>query len=101
MIDPRAVVDPAAQLAPDVTVGPFSVIGPGVEIGAGTWIGPHVVIQGPTRIGCDNRIFQFASPVSYTHLDVYKRQGLIWSSMMVRRCTPAHKWMSLKKCLGA
>jgi UDP-N-acetylglucosamine acyltransferase len=61
VIDPRAVVDPAAQLAPDVTVGPFSVIGPGVEIGAGTWIGPHVVIQGPTRIGCDNRIFQFAS----------------------------------------
>ena len=61
MIDPRAVVDPGARLAPDVTVGPFSVIGPGVEIGAGSWIGPHVVIKGPTRIGRDNRIFQFAS----------------------------------------
>lgn len=61
MIDPRAVVDPSARLAPDVTVGPFSVIGAEVEIGAGTWIGPHVVIQGPTRIGRDNRIFQFAS----------------------------------------
>ncbi len=61
VIDPRAVVDPAARLAPDVSVGPFSVIGPDVEIGAGTSVGPHVVIKGPTRIGCDNRIFQFAS----------------------------------------
>lgn len=60
-IDPRAVVDPEARVAENVTVGPFSVIGPGVEIGEGTWIGPHVVIQGPTRIGRDNRIFQFSS----------------------------------------
>lgn len=61
MIDPRAVVDASARLASDVTVGPFSVIGADVEIDAGTWIGPHVVIQGPTRIGRENRIFQFAS----------------------------------------
>ena len=32
-----------------------------VAIGAGTWIGPHVVINGPTRIGADNKIYQFAS----------------------------------------
>jgi len=60
-VDSRAVVDSRARLADDVTVGPFSVIGPEVEIAAGTWIGPHVVINGPTRIGRDNRIFQFAS----------------------------------------
>jgi UDP-N-acetylglucosamine acyltransferase len=42
-------------------VGPFAVIGPEVLIGGGTWIGPHVVLRGPTRIGRDNRIFQFAS----------------------------------------
>lgn len=42
-------------------VGPFSVIGPEVEIGDGTWIGPHVVINGPTRIGKQNRIYQFSS----------------------------------------
>ncbi|CAK0771061.1 acyl-(acyl-carrier-protein)--UDP-N-acetylglucosamine O-acyltransferase [Gammaproteobacteria bacterium] len=60
-IDPRALVDPRAQLDATVTVGPFSIIGPDVEIGAGTCIGPHTVIQGPTRIGRDNRIFQFAS----------------------------------------
>ncbi len=61
MIDPRAVVSPQARLAADVTVGPFSVIGADVEIGPRTIVAPHVVINGPTRIGADNRIFQFAS----------------------------------------
>lgn len=61
VIDPTAIIDPAAKLGADVSVGPYSVIGPDVEIGDGTWIGPHVVIRGPTRIGRDNRIFQFAS----------------------------------------
>lgn len=60
-IHPSAIIEPGAVLAPDVEVGPFSVIGAGVEIGAGTVVGPHVVIQGPTRIGRDNRIYQFAS----------------------------------------
>ena len=32
-----------------------------MEIGACTWIGPHAVINGPTRIGQGNKIFQFAS----------------------------------------
>jgi UDP-N-acetylglucosamine acyltransferase len=61
LIDPAAVIDPGAELASDVSVGPYSIIGPDVVIGAGAAIGPHVVINGPTRIGCDNRIFQFAS----------------------------------------
>ena len=61
MIDPHAIVSPKAKLAPDVTVGPFTVIGPDVEIGPGTVIGPHAVVNGPTRLGADNRIFQFAS----------------------------------------
>ena len=61
MIDPRAVVSAQAELAPDVTVGPFSVIGPNVQIGARTRIASHVVINGPTTIGADNQIFQFAS----------------------------------------
>jgi UDP-N-acetylglucosamine acyltransferase len=61
VIDPRAIVSPKAQLAPDVTVGAFTIIGPDVEIGPGTVIGPHAVINGPTRIGAENRIYQFAS----------------------------------------
>lgn len=61
MIDPRAIVDPQAKLGERVTVGPYSIIAAHVEIGDGTWIGPHVVINGPTRIGRDNKIYQFAS----------------------------------------
>jgi len=61
VIDPRAVVSPEARLAADVSVGPFTVIGPGVEIGPRTRVGPHAVINGPTTIGPDNHIFQFAS----------------------------------------
>jgi UDP-N-acetylglucosamine acyltransferase len=44
-----------------VQIGAFSVIGAGVRIGAGTWIGPHAVINGPTTLGRDNKVFQFAS----------------------------------------
>jgi UDP-N-acetylglucosamine acyltransferase len=61
LIDSRACIDSAATLAKGVNVGPFSVIGPDVYIGQDTWIGPHVVINGPCRIGAQNRIFQFAS----------------------------------------
>ena len=61
MIDARAVVSPQAELAVDVEVGPFTVIGPGVHIGARTRIASHVVVNGLTRIGVDNHIFQFAS----------------------------------------
>jgi UDP-N-acetylglucosamine acyltransferase len=61
MIDARAVISPQAEIAAGVEVGPFTIIGPDVSIGPGTWIGPHAVINGPTRIGADNKIFQFAS----------------------------------------
>ncbi len=61
MIHPSAVVDPSARLAGSVQVGAYAVIGADVEIGEGTTVGPHAVIEGPTRIGRDNRIFQFAS----------------------------------------
>jgi UDP-N-acetylglucosamine acyltransferase len=60
-IHPTALIDPGAQLGENVSIGAYTVIGAGVEIGNGTSIGPHVVIEGPTRIGRDNRIFQFAS----------------------------------------
>ncbi len=59
-LDPRAIVDPGARLGEDVEVGPWSMIGPDVEIGDRCVIGPHVIIRGPTRMGPDNRVFQFA-----------------------------------------
>ena len=61
MIDPRAVVDSSAKIDSSVQVGAYAIIGADVEIGRGTRIEPHAVIKGPTVIGVDNHIFQFAS----------------------------------------
>lgn len=61
MIDPRAIIDPSAELAEGVEVGPWSIIGPKVVIGAGTKVESHVIIKGPTRIGRNNHIYQFSS----------------------------------------
>jgi UDP-N-acetylglucosamine acyltransferase len=61
LIDSSAIVHPNAKLAPDVQVGPWTIIGPDVEIGEGTVIASHVVLKGPTKIGKNNRIFQFSS----------------------------------------
>ena len=61
MIDPRAVVDSSAKIDSSVYVGAYSIIGADVEIARGTRIEPHTVIKGPTVIGADNHIFQFAS----------------------------------------
>lgn len=61
MIHPTALVSSSAELHEEVQVGPYSIIGPDVHIGRGTEIGAHAVIKGPTTIGEDNRIFQFAT----------------------------------------
>ena len=61
LIHATALVDPRAELAADVSVGPYAVIGPAVTVGPGTTIGPHCVIEGPTRIGRDNRIHAHAA----------------------------------------
>ena len=61
MIDPRAIIAPDAELGEGVVIGAYTIIGAGVRIGAGCWIGPHAVINGPTTLGAENRVFQFAS----------------------------------------
>jgi UDP-N-acetylglucosamine acyltransferase len=61
LIDPRAIIDPSAEIAENVTIGPWTIIGPNVVIGEGTEISSHVVVKGPTTIGKNNRIFQFCS----------------------------------------
>jgi UDP-N-acetylglucosamine acyltransferase len=61
LIDPRAVIDPTAELDSSVTVGAYSIIGANVQIDAGTCIAPHVMIKGHTRIGKENKIYQFSS----------------------------------------
>jgi len=61
MIHSTAIISDTAKIADDVQIGPYTVIGDQVEIDNGTRIDSHVVINGPTRIGKDNHIYQFAS----------------------------------------
>ena len=61
MIDPRAIIDPSVELGENVSIGPWTFIGPEVEIGDDCQIAPHVIVKGPTKIGRNNKIYQFAS----------------------------------------
>ena len=60
-IHPTAIVAAGAKLAADVRIGAYSIVGGEVEIGPGTTVAEHVVVRGRTRIGANNRIFQFNS----------------------------------------
>lgn len=60
-IHPSAVIEEGVTIGANVKIGPFSYIGSDVEIGEGTEIYSHVVVKGPTVIGKENKIFQFAS----------------------------------------
>ena len=61
MIDAKAIVSQNADIATDVSIGPFSVVEEGVTIGSGTWIGSHVVVRRNTKIGRNNKFYQFSS----------------------------------------
>jgi len=61
VIHPSAIIDPSAVIGKNVTVGPWTTIGPDVEIGDGCNISSHVVIKGPSKLGKNNRIYQFST----------------------------------------
>jgi UDP-N-acetylglucosamine acyltransferase len=61
VIDARAVVASSARVHDSAQVGAYTIIGDDVEIGRDSRVEPHVVIKGPTVIGAENHIFQFAS----------------------------------------
>src|SRR5690348_5208397 len=60
-VHPTAIIDSKAKVHPSCKIGPFCVIGPEVEIDEGCDLVSHVAIQGPTKIGKDNRFFPFCS----------------------------------------
>ena len=60
-IHPTAVVDPGAELGAGVEIGPYCVIYAGVQIGDGCWLQNHVTVDGPTKIGRNNRFYAYGS----------------------------------------
>lgn len=94
MIHSTAVIDPSAELADDVTVGPYAIIGPKVQIDSGTWIGPHAVVNGPTKIGKNNKIFQFASVGEGPQDKKYAgedTQLIMGDNNVIRECVTLHR----------
>lgn len=73
-IHPMASVHPEARLAADVKVGPFCVVGPNVEIAEGTQLVSNVVIEGHTKIGKNNKFFQFCSVGAPPQDNSYKNE---------------------------
>lgn len=60
-IHSSAIVETGAVIGANVKIGAFSYIEANVEIDENTEILTHVVIKGPTIIGKNNKIYQFAS----------------------------------------
>jgi len=60
-IHPTAIVDGDARVPGSCSVGPYCVVGAGVELGERCELISHVVIEGPSKIGADNRFFPFCA----------------------------------------
>ncbi|CAD6510338.1 acyl-ACP--UDP-N-acetylglucosamine O-acyltransferase [Candidatus Profftia tarda] len=60
-IHPSAIVEDGAVIHASVYIGPFCYVGPKVKIYEGTILKSHVVVNGITKIGCNNKIYQFSS----------------------------------------
>lgn len=63
-VDPRAVIDPTAELGAAVSVGANAVIAAGVTVGAGSVIGANCVIGADSQLGCH---CQLAANVTLYH----------------------------------
>jgi UDP-N-acetylglucosamine acyltransferase len=61
VIDSKAIIDPGAKIGDNVSIGPWTVIGPDVEIGDNCEIASHVVIRGSSKIGKNNKFYQFST----------------------------------------
>ena len=61
MIHHTAIIDAAARVPESCSVGPYCVISADVELGERCELMSHVVIQGPARIGNNNRFFPFCA----------------------------------------
>ena len=60
IVHPSAVVEKGAELDEGVRIGPFAFIGPNVRVGSGTTIHSHAVIDGKTKMGRNNSVFNGA-----------------------------------------
>lgn len=94
MIHPTAIIDDSARIGDNVEIGPYTIVGADVEIGDNCVIGPHVVLRGPTVLGKNNRIFQFASVGEDCQDKKYKGEPtrlVIGDNNIIRECVTIHR----------
>ncbi|CUA82976.1 acyl-ACP--UDP-N-acetylglucosamine O-acyltransferase [Pseudidiomarina woesei] len=94
MIHPTAIIDSSARIGNNVEIGPYSIIGADVEVGDNCIIGPHVVLRGPTVLGKNNRIFQFASVGEDCQDKKYNGEPtrlVIGDNNIIRECVTIHR----------
>ncbi len=60
-IHESAIVSPQAKIGQDCYIGAYSIIGENVVLGDNVRLESHVVVDGKSKIGDDNRIFPFVS----------------------------------------
>lgn len=93
-IHPTAIVDELATLGSGVSIGPYTIVGPQVEIGDGCEIASHIVLSGPTRLGKNNRIYQFATVGQDTPDKKYKGEDttlVIGDNNVIREGVTIHR----------
>jgi len=93
-IHEQAIIEPGAVIGKDVTIGPWTYISKDVVIGDNCNISSHVVINGPTRIGENNRIFQFASigeDCQDLKYDCEPTELVIGDNNVFRECCTIHR----------
>jgi UDP-N-acetylglucosamine acyltransferase len=90
LIHPTAIISDRARVHPSTNVGPYSIIGADVEIGEECELISHVVINGPARIGRNNRIFPFAvvgaEPQDWTYKAEDRTSVEIGDNNLIREC---------------
>jgi len=94
MIHEQAIIEPGAIIGKNVKIGPWTYVGSNVVIGDDCEILSHVVIKGPTRIGKNNRIFQFASIGEECQDLKYNGEPtelIIGDNNMFRECCTIHR----------
>lgn len=94
MIHPTAIIDSSARIGNNVEIGPYSIVGADVEVGDNCVIGPHVVLRGPTVLGKNNRIFQFASVGEDCQDKKYNGEPtrlVIGDNNIIRECVTIHR----------
>ena len=94
MIHPTAVIDPRAKVPESCSVGPFCQVGAEVELGENCELISHVVIQGPAKIGANNRFFPFCA-IGMEPQDIsYKGEKTrleIGDSNVIRECVTLNR----------